>query len=442
MELARVFLPDDGFEIIPYDDASVKDLLGVNSFLVNETGSTDRDTVKRELYELLSGLTGQRPPWGTLTGVRPLKPALAIAKTSGSEAMQDILKERYLLSDEKSSLLKDIADYQLSQNLPEPSDMASVYAGIPFCPSRCAYCSFASNVASEGDIDAYFEKLVKEIEYAGRLAIANSLKIESAYIGGGTPTTLDALKLRTLVNSMAGSFGFEPGSIEFSVEAGRPDTIDEQKLLALKESGVTRISINPQSMKDETLKLIGRSHGSDDTRRAYELADRFDFDVINADLIAGLEAETEEDFEASLKEIIDLKANNITIHTLSVKSGSRLKESDPEYYRRGSETVVNMLAIARDMLSANGFKPYYIYRQKHQIAALENIGWCRPGKHSIYNIRIMEDRQSIIGLGAGAVGKVYYPEEDRIERIANVSNYRIYDERFGDILNRKDSYFK
>ena len=441
MELAREFLPDDGFEIIPYNDVSVKDFLGKESFFVNETGSSDRDTIKRELYDLLSRLTGLKPPWGTLTGVRPLKPAIAIAKNQGIGPMESTLKERYLLSEDKTSLLKEIAEYQISLNLPEPHTMVSLYAGIPFCPSRCEYCSFASAVASQGEMDAYFEKLIKETGYAGRLARDNKARIESAYIGGGTPTTLSASKLKTLVSTLAEAFDFVPGSIELSVEAGRPDTIDEEKLHALKESGVNRISINPQSMKDETLKTIGRNHSAGDIRHAYELAGKVGFDVINADLIAGLAGEDERDFEASLKEIIELNANNITIHTLSVKSGSRLKENDPSYYRKGSETVVNMLGIARKMLTGSGFKPYYIYRQKHQIASLENIGWCRPGKHSLYNIRIMEDRQSIIGLGAGAVGKVYYPSEDRIERIANVSNYKIYEERFDDILKRKNGYF-
>lgn len=441
MELARVFLPDDGFEIIPYEGSSIKGILSEDSYLLNEAGSDDRDAVKRELYHLLSQITDKTSAWGTLTGVRPLKPTLAIAETYSLQDMPNSLQQKYLLSDDKVSLLKEIAEYQLSQGLPNPSDRASVYAGIPFCPTRCEYCSFASDVADTSEINLYFDNLLKEIDYMGKLAKCNSAEIESVYIGGGTPTTLDAPKLQTLVNRIADSFAIKPESIEFTVEAGRPDTISEDKLYALKESGVDRISINPQSMKDETLRLIGRNHSAEDIRKAYKTANDVGFDVINADLIAGLPGESEEDFKASLKEIIELGANNITVHTLSVKSGSRLKESDPQYYRRDAERVVNMLNYARLMLTDAGFKPYYIYRQKHQIGALENVGWCKPGTHSIYNIRIMEDKQSIFGLGAGAVGKVYYPAEDRIERIANISNYKIYNERFDEILERKDKYF-
>ena len=441
MELARVFLGDDGFEIISYNGNSIAGLLGENSFLVNAKGSSDRDEIKRELYLLLSELTGERPPWGTLTGVRPLKPALDIAAGSSVPEMKRIIEDRYLMSSSKSSLIADIADYQLSHVKGRPEEKASIYAGIPFCPTRCEYCSFASNVASAGETEAYLGHLLEEISYTGRLAASHAAAFESIYIGGGTPTTLEAAQLERLIRSLEDAFCVDACSIEFTVEAGRPDTITGEKLRTLRSLGIGRISINPQSMKDRTLELIGRDHSAEDIRRGYELARRAGFDVINADLIAGLPGEDEDDFRASLSEIIDLGANNITIHTLSVKKGSKLREHDPAYYRRNKETVSNMLDISRDMLTHAGFRPYYIYRQKHQIGALENVGWCVPGMHSIYNIRIMEDRQTIIGLGAGAVGKVYYPEQDRIERIANVSNYRIYSERFDEMLARKDKYF-
>ena len=205
--------------------------------------------------------------------------------------------------------------------------------------------------------------------------------------------------------------------------------------------GVNRISINPQSMKDETLDRIGRDHTADDIRRGYKLAADYDFKVINADLIAGLPGEDLNDFRSTLDEILRLGANNITVHTLSVKRGSRLRENDPEYYRRDTDTVSEMVSYARQKLGEAGFVPYYIYRQKHQMGALENVGYCIPGNHSIYNIRIMEEKQTIIALGAGGIGKVYYPDEDRLERIANVSNYRIYNERFDEMLERKKGYY-
>ena len=442
MELARVFLPDDGFETIAYSGKPVAYLPCTYSYFVNEKGSDDREEIKREFYDLLSAITGMRPPWGTLTGVRPLKPALDICRQSSVAEMERVIKERYLLSDTKASLLADIADYQLRHVPGVPWEKSSMYIGIPFCPTRCAYCSFASNVAPAEEHERYLENLLKEISYAGGLASEHGTELESIYIGGGTPTTLGSGQLERLVNKVSEAYHVDPASLEFTVEAGRPDTITKEKLDALKKLGISRISINPQSMKDETLKLIGRDHSADDIREGFRIARETGFDVINADLIAGLPQEDISDFEASLNEIIALGAENITIHTLSVKRGSRLKENDPDFYRKNSETVSTMLDMSREMLNSAGYRPYYIYRQKHQIGALENVGWCIPGKHSIYNIRIMEDRQTVIGLGAGAVGKVYYHSEDRIERIANVSNYKIYSERFDDMISRKNEYYK
>ncbi len=442
MELARVFLPDDGFETIACSGNAAAHLLSENSFFVNEKGSDDREEIKREFYGLLSGMTGIRPPWGTLTGVRPLKPALEICKKSSAGDMERIMKERYLMSDAKASLLADIADYQLSHVPGIPWDRSSLYIGIPFCPTRCAYCSFASNVASPEEYETYLEDLLREVSYAGSLARKHGTCLESIYIGGGTPTTLSSRQLERLINMVSDSYGVDPAGLEFTVEAGRPDTITKEKLDTLKGLGISRISINPQSMKDETLRLIGRDHSADDIREGFRIARETGFDVINADLIAGLPEEDLQDFRASLSEMIDLGTENITVHTLSVKRGSRLRDNDPAYYRKNAETVSSMLDLSREMLSSAGYRPYYIYRQKHQTGALENVGWCLPGKHSIYNIRIMEDKQTVIGLGAGAVGKVYYPDEDRLERIANVSNYKIYSERFDEMLARKDGYYR
>ena len=442
MELARVFLPDDSFETIAYGGRPVAHLLGSDSYFVNEKGSNDREEIKREFYELLSGITGMRPPWGTLTGVRPLKPALEICRESSVDEMERIIKDRYLMSAPKASLLADIADYQIRNVTGVPWEKVSMYIGIPFCPTRCAYCSFASNVAPAEEHEIYLKNLLKEISYAGRLTEEKRTELESIYIGGGTPTTLSSAQLERLIGSVSDAFSIDPAALEFTVEAGRPDTITKEKLDTLKRLGISRISINPQSMKDRTLKLIGRDHSADDIREGFRIARETGFDVINADLIAGLPEENEDDFEASLREMIDLGAENITVHTLSVKRGSRLRENDPAYFRHNAETVSNMLDLSREMLSAAGYRPYYIYRQKHQIGALENVGWCLPGKHSIYNIRIMEDKQTIIGLGAGAVGKVYHPDEDRLERIANVSNYKIYSERFDEMISRKNEYYK
>ena len=441
-ELARVFLPEDSFEVIPVDLPGGNMPLGSSSYIINKASSADRDEIKREMYHLLSELTGLEAGWGTLTGVRPLKLAFDIVSETGStESIERILGERYLVSLHKSSLLKEIADYQISQLEGDPWLSAGLYIGIPFCPTRCEYCAFASNVAGPEAIAEYFDNLLKEISYMASLAREHGTVIESVYIGGGTPTTLNASQIGTLITSVCSEFGIDPASIEFTVEAGRPDTITPDKLKTMRDLGVSRISINPQSMKDETLRRIGRDHTADDIREGYKAASEYGFDVINADLIAGLPGEDLEDFKRSLDEIISLGANNITVHTLSVKRGSRLRENDPDYYRRNTETVAAMVDHARSRLAEEGFIPYYIYRQKHQMGALENVGYCLPGKHSIYNIRIMEEKQSIIGLGAGAIGKIYFPDEDRLERIPNVSNYIVYNERFDEMLERKNKYY-
>lgn len=441
-ELCRVFLDDSRFEVIGIH-MDLSDLcLGKDSYFLNAEGSDDRDTIKRELYHLLTDISGIKSDWGTLTGVRPLKLAYEIySRSSSIEEMQQILKDNYCLADSKIMLLTKILQYQIANVDGKASDHIAVYIGIPFCPTRCAYCAFASNVAPDEAIEEYLCNLLEEIRFMGELIRENGSDIESLYIGGGTPTTLNSNQLERLINAAVDDLGVDPYNIEFTIEAGRPDTITAEKLSVMKEHGISRISINPQSMKDATMKLIGRDHCSQDIINAYNLASEYDFDVINADLIAGLPEEDLSDFKNSLDTVMKLGANNITIHTLSVKSGSRLKEEDPEYYRRNVDTVAAMLSYAYETLSASDFIPYYIYRQKHQIGAQENIGYCRPGQHSIYNIRIMEEKQTIIGLGAGAIGKVYFPEEDRLERIPNVSNYIVYNERFDEMLERKKAYY-
>lgn len=443
-ELIRVFIPDDDFEVININiNPNRKIALTDNRFIVNLVGSSDRDTIKRELYLLLKQITGIETNWGTVTGVRPLKIALKIFNRLGSiSAMQDCLRNIFLVSEDKISLLTEIVEYQNKFLHNNPSDKISIYIGIPFCPTRCAYCSFASNVAnSDEEIGTYLSNLLREIEYMGDLICSHNDLIESIYIGGGTPTTLNANQLVLLIKKACESFDIDASKIEFTIEAGRPDTINAEKLDTIRKLGVSRISINPQTMKDSTLELIGRKHKSNDILKTYQLAKDFDFDVINADIIAGLPEESFDDFKTTLDKVLELGANNITVHTLSIKKGSRLKESDPEYYRNNVDTVSKMLEYAHKKLRDNGFFPYYIYKQKHQIGALENVGYCKDGKHSIYNIRIMEEKQTIVGLGAGGIGKVYFPDEDRLERVPNVCNYEVYNERFDEMLDRKNLYY-
>ena len=446
-EMIREFLGDSEFEIIPADlSPSIAEYLGDRSFLLNADGEGDRDSIKREIYQLLSTKTGRKPGWGTLTGVRPLKPAKKLAEESGSAASAvQTMKEKYLLSEEKAKLLREVLDYQ-EQYVEAPNPhLQALYIGIPFCPSKCSYCAFGSSVFTEQGMNEYLPCLHREIEALGKLyrehVRGRDLSLESIYFGGGTPTTLTGEQLRELFRKIEDTFGYKLSSIETTVEAGRPDTITKDRLEAMADAGIRRISINPQSMHQVTLEAIGRSHTPEEIREAFRLASKYSFKVVNSDLIAGLPGENTAMFLDSLEQMIALGANNITIHTLSVKRGSRLKEEDPEYYRRGEEEVIRMLDAAGKRLRAEGFRPYYLYRQKHQMGSLENVGWCLPDTHSLYNIRIMEEKQTIYGLGAGAIGKRYDDEREALLRVPNVSNYTIYCERIDEMLERKKQYF-
>ena len=312
-----------------------------------------------------------------------------------------------------------------------------MYIGIPFCPTRCLYCSFTSNQASADKIAAYLEVLHREIAYTGDLLKRRGITPESFYIGGGTPTTLTAEQLSALLACVRDSFDMS-GVREFTVEAGRPDTITEEKLDAILAGGAGRISINPQTMKAATLERIGRSHTPEQIVEAFQLAKKAGVPVINADLIAGLPGEDPADFEQSLKTIMALAPENLTVHTLAVKKASRLIELDADYCYRQGETVSDMLAIASALLREGGYLPYYLYRQKHMAGNLENTGYALSGTENLYNVRIMEENQTIAALGAGGISKVYFAPEDRLERVPNVSNYEIYMERIEEMLMRKE----
>lgn len=443
-ELAREFFPDKEFEVVPINLKNADALaLNKNSLLFNSHLDKSRDEIKRDIYKRLSDLTEVYPEWGTLTGVKPLKPAVNIYLENKSIGeVSECLSKTYLLNENKRELLLKILEYQVN-NISFPDNQSlSIYTSIPFCPSICSYCSFGSELAKRQSIKNYLPKLFREIDYCGELFNKSDKTIESLYFGGGTPTSLNGAELTELFSRIESAFDFKFKDLETTVEAGRPDTIDEDRLNAISKAGVNRISINPQSMNNKTLKSIGRLHSSADIKKAFELAKTYDFEVINSDVIAGLPGEKAQDVLNTIEELISLGANNITVHTLSVKRGSKLKNSDPEYYLRGTREVKDMLEIAAKVLYENGFIPYYVYRQKHQMGSFENTGWCKPGKHSLYNVRIMEEMQTIIGLGAGAIGKKYYHDENRLERIPNINDYRMYVDRIDQILKRKENYFK
>lgn len=447
-ELVKMFLHNDEYEIHALEqkvqgtyitaEELEKEAEGLeNCLYFTLAGDTkeDRNALKKEIYQALSEITGIQPPWGTLTGVRPVKLCGML------DSPYETLTEDYCVSEDKAKEIIDIYNYQQKMLKPADEKTIGIYIGIPFCPTRCLYCSFTSNQPRGNALDEYLGALVKEIRYCGKKVTEQGLNVESIYIGGGTPTTLSEEQLELLLDEISSSFDTE-NLAEYTVEAGRPDTITEGKLRAIKEHSVGRISINPQSMKDETLVRIGRSHDSKAIEDAFRLADKVQIPVVNADLIAGLPGETGDDFRESLNRIISLGAENITVHSLAVKKASRLIEADPEYHFRSRDTVSEMIKTADEILPSCGYVPYYLYRQKHMSGSLENVGYCKDDTLGLYNIRIMDETQSILAIGAGAISKRYFPEENRIERVANVSNYEIYIERIDEMIQRKEeNYF-
>lgn len=384
-------------------------------------------------------------PWGELTGVKPVKLTRELFKgnTYNGRKPHDkpevfrILTEEKGLSVEKASLIIEIYEYQQRVLEGERYTSCGLYIGIPFCPTRCLYCSFTSNQKPYEEVERYLKALIKEIEFAGRRAEETGLDVETIYIGGGTPTTLDEDQLERLLDAVLHNFDLCKLR-EFTLEAGRPDTITAGKLEIARDHGVDRISINPQSMKERTLELIGRSHKPDDILKAFEIADRSGIPVVNCDLIAGLPEEDTDDFRHTLETMISLKPANITVHTLALKRASRLIEQDASYHETHSDVVSEMIELSHEILRTEGYLPYYLYRLKRMAGALENTGWCKPGTAGIYNIRIMDEQQSILALGAGGMTKVFFPEENRLERVPNVNNYEVYIERLHEMLDRKE----
>ncbi len=428
-ELAKMFVPGSSFEM-SFEEGFAE---GADLVMPEDGSKNDK---KRLLYAFLKEKTGRDLDWGILTGVRPGKLYNELKRAKGKEEAERELAEDYYVSAEKLALLRGVSEVQAELSYDRDPSACGIYVGIPFCPTRCSYCSFTSNKMNEKGCRAYLEALFVEISAVCDIMKSKGLYAESVYIGGGTPTSLDEPEFERLLSVVSDSF-VTPKCREFSVEAGRPDTITAGKLRLIREYGAGRISINPQSMKQRTLDLIGRSHTPEEITAAFGLARAAGVPVINADLITGLPEEEPDDFRKTLAAIMALEAENITVHTLSVKKGSRLIEGDAEYNYRYAGVVREMLDHATKALAEAGYRPYYLYRQKHMAGNFENVGWTRPGLASIYNVRIMKEDQSIIAMGAGAMTKIYYPAENRLERIPNVSNYEIYTERISDMIQRK-----
>ena len=413
-----------------------KEIIDLKSALMGES----KDSIKREIFHKLSTSTGLRPEWGILTGIRPVKLCGELIDAHGLDEARRVLKNEYLIDDSKIDMIVKMYNYQIASFGKAKENSVGMYIGIPFCPTRCLYCSFISSQAENEKLEAYVDTLIEEIKAIGLRLDNSEFHIESLYIGGGTPTTLNENQLNRLLDAINKYLDIHSIK-EYTIEAGRPDTINLEKLKIIKDHGCERISINPQSMKPETLVTIGRSHTPLEIEKAFELAHSLDFNSINADLIAGLPGEELSDFDASLEKIIGLGADNITIHSLAVKRASRLKDEDPVFHYKQSSITNSMTAKGFETLCNRGFEPYYLYRQKHMAGAGENIGYCKPEKAGLYNIRIMDEHQSILALGAGAISKRFYSEENRLERIPNVSNVGHYINRLDEMIERKDKMF-
>lgn len=400
-----------------------------------------KDRFKRLIYKALSDSGKKTLPWGTLTGIRPTKIPMAMLEEGASdEEIRSYMKETYYCSDEKIRLSTEIAkrERKLLSAL-DYQNGYSLYVGIPFCPSTCLYCSFTSYplVKWEKRVDEYLDALCRELDY-----IAEAMKdkvLNTVYIGGGTPTTLNASQMDRLLTKIEDSFDFSQVR-EFTVEAGRPDSVTEEKLRAIKKHGVDRISVNPQTMKDETLKIIGRHHTVEQTKEAYALARQVGFDNINMDLIIGLPGETKEDVAHTLAELKTLAPDSITVHSLAIKRAARLNLFKDTYEEMGLENSAAIMDMTYESCKEQGLLPYYLYRQKNMAGNFENVGYAKPDKAGIYNILIMEEKQSIVAAGAGASTKMVYPG-GRIERIENVKDVGQYIERIDEMIERKREFW-
>jgi len=397
---------------------------------------------------LPEGLARRVPAWGTMTGVRPVKIVMdEILKGNDINCIRKNLDKVYCLNSEKAELALQVAACEAGLlKKAGYGSRYSLYIGIPFCPTTCLYCSFASNPYYKELADAYLEALFKEMEYSSQ--IFKDRKLSSVYIGGGTPTALDAWQLSKLLEALHRYFPVDK-SVEFTVEAGRPDSITEDKLKVLHSHGTGRISVNPQTMQQKTLDIIGRRHTARQTADAFKLARKKGFNNINMDLITGLPGETAKDFEDTLSQIRELGPDSLTIHSLVIKRASKLREKIQEDGIEDGSRVLymeEMFNIGQQFAMEQGYHPYYMYRQKNSAgcvgsAGQENIGYAREGKECLYNILIMEEKQTILALGAGASTKLYHMEMGQVERIENVKNVNDYIRRIGEMIGRKKSIY-
>ena len=399
-----------------------------------------RRALQQSYYLAAVQLLGYEPAWGALAGVRPTKISTKHMLQGGTAKSADkLLRDVYYVTPERRELAVDCSRSTVAAaNLLESGDI-SLYVGIPFCPTRCTYCSFVSRTVGRKTelLEPYLEALLREIHVSGKLLAETGRKIRTVYIGGGTPTTLSAEQMARLLDAIQVSFDLSR-CIEFTVEGGRPDTLNEEKLRTIFEHGADRMSINPQTMQSHVLRACGRPHKPEDVVRAYDEAIRAGFKAINMDLIAGLPEDTVEGFCRSLDMVAELNPANITVHTLALKKGADLFERRVNL--PSAEDVTEMVAYANKKLRSLGYKPYYLYRQKYMSGSFENVGWSRDDLDCLYNIYMMEEVHTILSLGGGGMNKVNLPG-GKIERFHNPKFPEQYIEMLDQVLQQKEELF-
>lgn len=452
--LALSFFPDKDCQVTEREDWAdkkgypIRCRLDEEELLAGELpeGYT-KNSVKEVVYKAFVKACGRTLPWGILTGIRPAKiPLRMLMEGKPREEIEKILCEEYLVSKGKIRLAVDVAEkeYQLTKNFDHEKGY-NIYIGIPFCPSICQYCSFSSYDYEryKDRADDYLTALEKEMAYVCKKF--SGAELHTVYVGGGTPTSLSESQLKRLMDMVHRYLPLEQ-AVEFTVEAGRPDSISEEKLQIMKEAGVTRISINPQTMKQHTLDLLGRKHTVEQVKEVFHMAREQGFDNINMDLIVGLPEEDEVDFYNTLMQLRKLAPDSVTVHTLVIKRASRMRREQMEQGGgiRPEDTLIPILQNeSSDLLREHGYEPYYMYRQKNKAGTTrntnqENVAYAKPGKECLYNIFIMEEMETIVALGSGGSTKHVIHGENRMERVENVKSVDDYIARIDEMIDRKE----
>ncbi len=392
----------------------------------------------RQLYEALRTQLEPLSKWGVLVGVRPTKLCHEMMDQGLSDVqIAESLRDDYYVEEDKIQLLLEICHLERPYIYPIDESRFSIYLSIPFCPTRCLYCSFPSYAAKgrEAQIEAYTMTLIEEIK--GNCEAMRGKKVDTVYFGGGTPAVLTPNQIEKIVEALRAHYDLS-GLREFTFEAGRPDAINDDLLKTLKALGIDRVCVNPQTMDDRTLHIIGRKHNVEQTVKAMGLVKHHAFHAVNMDLIVGLPEETLSDVRRSIESVLALKPENITVHTLAIKRSSRLNRERGDYELPSEHLVADMLKTIDKIARAQGYVPYYMYRQKYMLGNLENVGYTLPGKASVYNMLMMEEKQTILAFGAGATSKLFYPAEDRFERIHNVKSLEDYFGRIDEMISKKN----